>query len=152
MFAFHERRLIARYLWPGAGGRLVLLVGAIGCIGVAIGVASLVLVMAVMNGAHAKLASTVAPVDGHLSITAAAHQRMDEERVAAIIARLPGVARAEPLRELTAALSIDGRMSPVRVQGLTAQDIARHPALVRPAMGVRPTAPDTIAVGENAAL
>ncbi|KTT69311.1 FtsX-like permease family protein [Sphingomonas sanguinis] len=152
MFAFHERRLIARYLWPGAGGRLVLLVGAIGCIGVAIGVASLVLVMAVMNGAHAKLASTVAPVDGHLSITAAAHQRMDEERVAAIVTRLPSVARAEPLRELTAALSIDGRMSPVRVQGLTAQGIARHPALVRPAMGVRPTAPDTIAVGENAAL
>ncbi|WP_294237129.1 ABC transporter permease [uncultured Sphingomonas sp.] len=152
MFASHERRLIARYLWPGAGGRLVLLVGAIGCIGVAIGVASLVLVIAVMNGAQAKLASTVAPIDGHLSVTTAAHQRMDEGQVAAIVAGLPGVLRAEPLRELTAALSIDGRMSPVRIQGLTPDGMARSPALARPTMGVRPTAPGTIAVGENAAF
>ncbi|MEG3092436.1 ABC transporter permease [Sphingomonas sp. PB1R3] len=152
MLASHERRLIARYLWPGAGGRLVLLVAAIGCIGVAIGVASLVLVVAVMNGAQAKLASTVAPVDGHLSITAAAHQRMNETQVAAIVARLPGVARAEPLREVTTALSVDGRISSVRVQGLTPEGIARHPALVRPAMGVRPNAPGTIAIGQNAAL
>ncbi|MEJ8630849.1 ABC transporter permease [Sphingomonas sp. I4] len=141
MLASHERRLIARYLWPGAGGRLVLLVAAIGCIGVAIGVASLVLVVAVMNGAQAKLASTVAPVDGHLSITAAAHQRMNETQVAAIVARLPGVARAEPLREVTTALSVDGRISSVRVQGLTPEGIAHHPALVRPAMGYDRTHP-----------
>ncbi|WP_267434294.1 FtsX-like permease family protein [Sphingomonas sp. GM_Shp_1] len=152
MLARHERHLIARYLWPGAGGRLVLLVGAIGCIGVAIGVASLVLVLAVMNGATAKLASSVAPVDGHLSITAAAHQLMDEAQVAAAIARLPGVARAEPLREITAALSIDGRMSPIRLQGLYPDGLARHPALSRMAMGRRPDSPDSIAVGENAAL
>ncbi len=152
MLARHERHLIARYLWPGAGGRLVLLVGAIGCIGVAIGVASLVLVLAVMNGATAKLASSVAPVDGHLSITAAAHQLMDEAQVAAAIARLPGVARAEPLREITAALSIDGRMSPIRLQGLYRDGLARHPALSRMAMGRRPDSPDSIAVGENAAL
>lgn len=50
MLARHERHLIARYLWPGAGGRLVLLVAAIGCTGVMIGVAALVLVIAVMNG------------------------------------------------------------------------------------------------------
>ena len=152
MLARHERHLIARYLWPGAGGRLVLLVGAIGCIGVAIGVASLVLVLAVMNGATAKLASSVAPVDGHLSITAAAHQLMDEAQVAAAIARLPGVARAEPLREITAALSIDGRMSPIRLQGLYPDGLARHPGLSRMAMGRRPDSPDSIAVGENAAL
>ena len=152
MFATYERRLIARYLWPGTGGRLVLLVAAIGCIGVAIGVASLVLVVAVMNGAQAKLASSVAPIDGHLSITAAAHQRMDEAHVAAAIAHLPGVARAEPLREITAALSIDGRMSPVRLQGLYRDGVARHPALTSLGMGHRPDRPDTIAVGENAAL
>ncbi|MCT8001128.1 ABC transporter permease [Sphingomonas sanguinis] len=152
MFATYERRLIARYLWPGAGGRLVLLVGAIGCIGVAIGVASLVLVIAVMNGAQAKLASSVAPIDGHLSITAAAHQRMDEARVAAIIARLPGVARAEPLREMTAALSIDGRVSPIRLQGLYPDGLARHPVLAHLAMGRRPDFPDSIVAGENAAL
>lgn len=69
MLARHERHLIARYLWPGAGGRLVLLVAGIGCTGVMIGVAALVLVIAVMNGAQTKLAESVAPVDGHLSVT-----------------------------------------------------------------------------------
>ncbi|WP_230483402.1 ABC transporter permease [Sphingomonas sp. Leaf21] len=152
MFARHERRLVARYLWPGAGGRLVLLVGAIGCIGVAIGVASLILVLAVMNGATAKLASSVAPVDGHLSITATAHRIMDEAEVAAAIARLPGIVRAEPQRELTAALSIDGRTSPIRLQGLYPDGLAHHPSLARMAMGRRPGGPDSIAIGENAAV
>src|SRR3546814_15272749 len=55
MLSRFERMLIGRYLLPGVGGRIVLLVAAIGMLGVTIGVASLILVMSVMNGAEARL-------------------------------------------------------------------------------------------------
>ncbi|WP_322964698.1 ABC transporter permease [Sphingomonas fuzhouensis] len=152
MFARHERHLIARYLWPGAGGRLVLLVAAIGCTGVMIGVAALVLVVAVMNGAQTKLADSVAPVDGHLSVTVPAGARLTEAQVAAVIARIPGVARTEPIREITAGLSIDGRITPVKLQGRDPQTLYRLVPTMRSALAHSPDPTSAVAIGQNAAL
>lgn len=152
MFARHERRLIARYLWPGAGGRLVLLVAAIGCTGVMIGVAALVLVIAVMNGAQTRLADSVAPVDGHLSVTVPARAAMTEGQVAAVIAHLPGVARTEPIRELTAALSIDGRITPIQLQGRDPATLARLVPTIRSALAHNPDPANAVAIGQDAAL
>src|SRR3546814_8614902 len=63
MLSRFERMLIGRYLLPGVGGRIVLLVAAIGMLGVTIGVASLILVMSVMNGAEARLVQQFASID-----------------------------------------------------------------------------------------
>ncbi|MET4897765.1 ABC transporter permease [Sphingomonadaceae bacterium jetA1] len=152
MFARHERHLIARYLWPGAGGRLVLLVAGIGCAGVMIGVAALVLVVAVMNGAQTKLAETVAPVDGHLSIRIPPDAAMSEAQVAAAVARLPGVARSESIREITAGLSIDGRITPVTVQGRDPGTLSRLVPTMRAALTHYPNPANAVAIGQNAAL
>lgn len=152
MLARHERHLIARYLWPGAGGRLVLLVAAIGCTGVMIGVAALVLVIAVMNGAQTKLADSVAPVDGHLSIGVPPDARRTMGQVAAMIARLPGVARTAPIREVTAGLSIDGRITPVKVQGRDPRTLYRLVPTMRSALAHSPDPAGAVAIGQNAAL
>ncbi|MBD3734760.1 MAG: ABC transporter permease, partial [Sphingopyxis sp.] len=152
MLARHERHLIARYLWPGAGGRLVLLVAAIGCTGVMIGVAALVLVIAVMNGAQTKLADSVAPVDGHLSIGVPPDATRTMGQVAAMIARLPGVARTEPIREITAGLSIDGRITPVKVQGRDPRTLYRLVPTMRSALAHSSDPAKAVAIGQNAAL
>lgn len=152
MLARHERHLIARYLWPGAGGRLVLLVAAIGCTGVMIGVAALVLVIAVMNGAQTKLAESVAPVDGHLSVTVPAGARLTEAQVAATIARIPGVARTEPIREITAGLSIDGRITPIKLQGRDPATLYRLVPTMRSALAHSPDPTSAVAIGQNAAM
>ncbi|MGE7205871.1 ABC transporter permease [Sphingomonas sp. NPDC019816] len=152
MLARHERRLIARYLWPGAGGRLVLLVAGIGCSGVMIGVAALVLVIAVMNGAQTKLAESVAPVDGHLSVTVPAGARLTEAQVAAAIAKIPGVVRAEPIREITAGLSIDGRITPVMLQGRDPGTLYRLVPTMRSALAHSPDPTNAVAIGQNAAM
>ena len=55
-----EKLLASRFLVPGAGGRLALLIAAIGCAGIMIGVASLVLVVSFMNGAEVRLAGQIA--------------------------------------------------------------------------------------------
>ncbi|WP_312489414.1 ABC transporter permease [Sphingomonas sp.] len=152
MLARHERRLIARYLWPGAGGRLVLLVAGIGCSGVMIGVAALVLVIAVMNGAQTKLAESVAPVDGHLSVTLPAGARLTEAQVAAAIAKIPSVVRAEPIREITAGLSIDGRITPVTLQGRDPGTLYRLVPAMRSALAHSPDPTNAVAIGQNAAM
>lgn len=152
MLARHERHLIARYLWPGAGGRLVLLVAGIGCTGVMIGVAALVLVIAVMNGAQTRLADSVAPVDGHLSVTVPASARLTEAQVAATIARIPGVVRTEPIREVTAGLSIDGRITPITLQGRDPRTLYRLVPTMRSALAHSPDPASAVAVGQNAAL
>ena len=152
MLARHERHLIARYLWPGAGGRLVLLVAAIGCTGVMIGVAALVLVIAVMNGAQTRLADSVAPVDGHLSITLPAGARLTEAQVAAMIARIPGVVRTEPIREITAGLSIDGRITPITLQGRDPRTLYRLVPTMHSALAHSPDPANAVAIGQTAAL
>lgn len=152
MLARHERHLIARYLWPGAGGRLVLLVAAIGCTGVMIGVAALVLVIAVMNGAQTRLADSVAPVDGHLSVTLPAAVRPTEAQVAAAIARIPGVIRTEPIREITAGLSIDGRITPITLQGRDPRTLYRLVPTMRSALAHSPDPANAVAIGQTAAL
>ncbi|MGW8134803.1 FtsX-like permease family protein [Sphingomonas zeae] len=152
MLARHERHLIARYLWPGAGGRLVLLVAGIGCTGVMIGVAALVLVIAVMNGAQTRLADSVAPVDGHLSVTLPAGAALTEAQVAAAIAPLPGVARTESIREITAGLSIDGRITPVKLQGRDPQTLYRLVPTMRSALAHGPDPAGAVAIGQSAAL
>ncbi|KTW01342.1 hypothetical protein NS355_00525 [Sphingomonas yabuuchiae] len=152
MLARHERHLIARYLWPGAGGRLVLLVAGIGCTGVMIGVAALVLVIAVMNGAQTRLADSVAPVDGHLSVTVPASARLTEAQVAATIARIPGVVRTELIREVTAGLSIDGRITPITLQGRDTRTLYRLVPTMRSALAHSPDPASAVAIGQNATL
>ncbi|WP_294270584.1 FtsX-like permease family protein [uncultured Sphingomonas sp.] len=152
MLARHERHLIARYLWPGAGGRLVLLVAGIGCTGVMIGVAALVLVIAVMNGAQTKLAESVAPVDGHLSVTVPAGAKLTEAQVAAAIAKIPGVTRTEPIREITAGLSIDGRITAVKLQGRDPRTLYRLVPTMRSALAHSPDPANAVAIGQNAAM
>ncbi|MFS0773567.1 ABC transporter permease [Sphingomonas sp. 1P08PE] len=129
MLTAHERLLARRYLLPGPGGRLMLLVAAIGCAGVAIGVASLILVIAFMNGAEARLARQVASIDGHLAVTRAGHDLPDWRRLATRIATVPGVARATPALVQSSLVTAAGRVQPAELQGLRAADIAHLPAL-----------------------
>src|SRR3546814_65627 len=96
MLSRFERMLIGRYLLPGVGGRIVLLVAAIGMLGVTIGVASLILVMSVMNGAEARLVQQFASIDGDASITRPGEFLQDWRQLAAAAQATPGVVSAGP--------------------------------------------------------
>lgn len=124
----HERLLVRRYLFPGAGGRLMLLVAAIGCAGVMIGVASLILVVSVMNGAEARLAGQIASVDGHLAVTRVGHDLPDWRRLTRQAAGVRGVARAVPTLKQAGLVTAAGRVAPAEFQGLRFADMRRLPA------------------------
>ncbi len=128
LLSAHERLLARRYLFPGVGGRLMLLVAAIGCAGVMIGVASLILVVSVMNGAEARLAGQVASVDGHLAVTRIGHTLPDWRRLTRQAAGVRGVARAVPTLQQSGLVTAAGRVAPVEFQGLRFTDMHRLPA------------------------
>lgn len=149
-----ERMLVARYLWPGAGGRLVLLVAAIGCAGVAIGVASLVLVVSFMNGAEARLATGIASVDGHLTISRPGQRMADWPRLRGIAAATPGVAAAVPVLARPGMVTVAGRVAPADLQGMAPADIDRSPAFADGGMLIAGTAPrreGDVAIGSDLA-
>jgi lipoprotein-releasing system permease protein len=146
----HERLLARRYLFPGTGGRLMLLVAAIGCAGVMIGVAALILVVAVMNGAEARLAGQIASVDGHLAVTRVGHTLPDWRRLARRAASVDGVVRAIPTLQQSGLVTVAGRVAPVEFQGLRLPDMHRLPAFRGGAAFVTGTLPartGEIAVG-----
>lgn len=153
MFSLFEQLLIRRYLWPGAGGRVVVLVAGIGCAGVAIGVASLILVVSFMNGAQARLGSQIASVDGHLSVTRARHQLADWRTVRRLAERTPGVARAVPSLATSGMATLDGRMMAADVQGLEGVDLAGQNFTLGGALlaGTMPRTADDVAVGSGLA-
>ncbi|HVI99227.1 MAG TPA: ABC transporter permease [Sphingomonas sp.] len=130
MLSRFERMLIGRYLLPGVGGRIVLLVAAIGMLGVTIGVASLILVMSVMNGAEARLVQQFASIDGDASITRPGAFLKDWRQIAEQARATPGVVSAGPAIERSVVASVAGRTYAADLQGLPPDRLASSP-LVR---------------------
>ncbi|RIA43668.1 lipoprotein-releasing system permease protein [Hephaestia caeni] len=131
MLSRFERMLIGRYLLPGVGGRIVLLVAAIGMLGVTIGVASLILVMSVMNGAEARLVQQFASIDGDASVTRPGEFLQDWRQLAAAAQATPGVVSAGPAIERDVVASVNGRTYAADLQGLPPDRLATNP-LVQP--------------------
>ncbi len=148
-----ERLVAGRYLWPGKGGRLIVLVAGIGCAGVTIGVASLILVVAFMNGAQARLVGRIATIDGHLSIMRAGAPIRDWRAVRQLAADTPGVVRAVPSLSKNGLAMLDGRVFAADLQGMAPQDIARSQALSASMLviGAKPAGPDDAVIGEGLA-
>src|SRR3546814_1351236 len=116
--------LIGSYRRPGVGGLSVLLVAAIGMFGLTIGVASLILVMSVMNGAEARLVQQFASIDGDASITRPGEFLQDWRQLAAAAQATPGVVSAGPAIERGVVASVNGRPYAADLQGLPPERLA----------------------------
>ncbi len=127
MLSRFEAMLVRRYLLPGAGGRAVFLVALIGMLGVTIGVASLILVMSVMNGAEARFARQFASIDGDASITRPGAFLRDWRQLVAEAQATPGVVSAGPAIERSVVASVKGRTYAADLQGLPPERLASSP-------------------------
>jgi lipoprotein-releasing system permease protein len=123
----YEKLLVWRYLLPGAEGRIVLLVAAIGLTAVTIGVAALIVVMSVMNGARTQLAIQFASVDGHASISRPGELLHDWRSLEAEARRQAEVISAVPALDAPAMATAGGRVLPATIRGLQPGDMAAEP-------------------------
>ena len=97
MFNAFERAVAFRYLRARKGERFVSIIGMFSLIGIALGVATLIIVMAVMNGFREELLGRILGLNGHIGVYAAEGSMRDFDPVVDRIRGLPGVVSTTPI-------------------------------------------------------
>jgi lipoprotein-releasing system permease protein len=99
MFGPFERAVAFRYLRARKGERFVSLIAWFSLIGIALGVATLIIVMSVMNGFRQELLGRILGLNGHLGVYAVEGNLTNYDEVAGRIRGLPGILSATPIVE-----------------------------------------------------
>src|SRR3977135_1494172 len=101
-------------------------------LGIMLGVATLIIVMAVMNGFRKELLDKILGLNGHLLIQPLDSPLTDWEAVAGRIMMVPGVRLAAPVVEGQALASSPFNANGVLVRGIRAPDLARLGSIADP--------------------
>ena len=125
MFGPFERAVAGRYLRARRGERFVSIIAIFSLIGIALGVATLIVVTSVMSGFQTELERRVLGVNGHISIEAYAGDRIDNfPPLLAAIRSIPGIVSALPVLDGQALLTTErGGARGGLVRGVTQDDL-----------------------------
>jgi lipoprotein-releasing system permease protein len=130
MFGAYERLIAGRYLRARKDERFVSIIAIFSLVGIALGVATLIVVTSVMSGFQVELVSRILGVNGHITVQAYAGQQIDGfETLAHQIKALPDVASVTPVLDGQALLSTEGGGARgALVRGISLEDLqALHP-------------------------
>ena len=106
MFGPFERMVAGRYLRARKGERFVSIIAIFSLVGIALGVATLIVVTSVMSGFQTELVTRILGANGHAAIEAFAGQKIDHyPQMVASILKLPNVASATPVLDGQALLT-----------------------------------------------
>src|ERR1700742_166421 len=109
MFGAYERLIAGRYLRARKDERFVSIIAIFSLVGIALGVATLIVVTSVMSGFQVELVSRILGVNGHITIEAYAGQKLDGyDPLAQQIRALPNVQSVTPVLDGQALLSTQG--------------------------------------------
>lgn len=123
-FAPFEWMLAVRYLRAKRAESFISIISIISLVGIALGVATLIIVMAVMNGFRADLMGRILGLNGHIMVQAYAGQPIaDYDALAGRIAKVPGVVHVAPIVQGFAAVDANGVPTGVQVRGLRRADV-----------------------------
>lgn len=106
-----------RYLFAQRSNQFAALVGLASVIGVALGVAALIVVLSVMNGFENELRSRLVAISGHGAVLTGRGENPWRD-VVADLGRFPGVTSATPYVELEAMLSVRGELAGAVIEGV----------------------------------
>lgn len=144
-FAF-EGMVAGRYLRSRRREGFISVIAGFSFLGIMLGVATLIIVMAVMNGFRAELVGRIVGLNGHVNVFQRGQSFTGYEDAVAMLRHVPGVTSAAASVEGQALLSVGGRAGGVIVRGLMPEDFARKPAL---ADGIVAQLPNDQAFGED---
>jgi lipoprotein-releasing system permease protein len=123
IFGALERMVAFRYLRPRRQEGFVSVIAIFSLLGIALGVATLIVVMAVMNGFRTELIGRILGLNGHLAVYGAAASLGDFDIAAAKVRQVPGVVSATPLVEGEVMATSDAGAAGARVRGIRPDDI-----------------------------
>ena len=128
-FSAFEWMLSLRYLRARRKEGFISVIAGFSFLGIMLGVATLIIVMAVMNGFRKELLDKILGLNGHLLIQPLESPLTDWEDVAARVAGIDGVILAAPVVEGQALASSAFGAAGVLVRGVRGADLARLPSI-----------------------
>ena len=124
-FSAYEWMLSLRYLRARRKEGFISVIAGFSFLGIMLGVATLIIVMAVMNGFRQELLTKILGLNGHLLIQPLESPLTDYAAVADRVSKVPGIYLAAPLVEGQALASSPFNASGVVVRGMRGADLAK---------------------------
>jgi lipoprotein-releasing system permease protein len=122
-FAPFEWMMAWRYLRAKRAESFISVITVISLVGIAIGVAALIIVTAVMNGFRHDLMSRILGFNGHVTIQGVAGGLPDYDGVALRVRHVPGVISVAPVVENFVGVSSNGITTGAQVRGIRGRDL-----------------------------
>ena len=129
-FAPFEWMIAGRYLRARRSGGFISVIAGFSFAGIMLGVATLIVVMSVMNGFHKELLDKIVGINGHVFLQGVETPLTDYDAVSQRISAVPGVTLVIPMVEGAAAVSSPYNQSGALVRGIREADLARLPGIV----------------------
>lgn len=128
MFGPFERAVAGRYLRARRGERFVSIIAIFSLVGIALGVATLIIVMSVMGGFKVDLLNRILGFNGHLGVYGVGGPLQNYDDLAAKIRKLPNVVMATPVLDGQVLLTDSrGVSSGGYVRGITQHGLSTLP-------------------------
>lgn len=149
IFGAFERMVAARYLRARRREGFISIIAWFSLLGIALGVATLIIVMSVMNGFRAELMGRILGLNGHVGVYAPAGGMTGFDDLATKIRGVPGVVGVTPMIEgQVMVTSSSGAASGALVRGVRPDDLLSKGAVLN---GIRSGDPKAFQ-GDNAVI
>ncbi len=129
MFSPFERMVAGRYLRSRKQEGFVSVIATFSFLGIMLGVATLIIVMSVMNGFRQELITRILGLNGHINVYSTSGRIDDYDVLAIKMLGIDDVEHAFPMIESQALMSIGGASSGVIVRGMQQQSLLQKPIL-----------------------
>ena len=129
MFSAFEWMLAMRYLRARRQEGFVSIIAWFSLLGIALGVATLIIVMAVMNGFRAELMNRILGLNGHISVYNQSRVMEDFDAQAIVVRGVPGVVSVTPMIEGQVMASVGSTSRGAVVRALRSDDIKNRPII-----------------------
>ena len=153
-FDTFERMVAFRYLRARRQEGFISVIAIFSFLGIALGVATLIIVMSVMNGFRAELLGRILGLNGHLGIYAAQGRIPDFDPLVQQAKDVPGVVAVHPLIEGQVLASAKGRSTGAAVRGMRESDVAGETLIASHIVGgnLDQFADDGVLIGDKLAF
>src|SRR6476646_705816 len=122
-FSGFEWMVALRYLKPRRKEASVSVISILSLIGIALGVATLIIVMSVMNGFQAELLGRILGLNGHLIVQSMTGSIPNYDDLATRLRKVPGVTNATPIIEGQVLVNTEGASFGALVRGIKTEDL-----------------------------
>ncbi|WP_366656263.1 lipoprotein-releasing ABC transporter permease subunit [Fodinicurvata sp. EGI_FJ10296] len=149
-----ERLVAFRYLRARRKEGFISIIAGFSFLGIALGVATLIIVMSVMNGFRAELVSRVLGMNGHLSVYSTSGDMNGYEAVREELLTLDPIVNVTPAIEGQGLVSANEQAAGAAIRGVLPEDFLSRPAIadsIVTADGLAFEGEDVIAIGSRMA-